>query len=276
MRRKLSGRIKKILDFYFILCLWVFACINVCVLCASLVPVEARRGRCIFWNLGYRRLCTIMWVLEAKPKSSARAASVLDFGAICPAPSQRCCTEDMRRTFRGGLLPKVPWEVKVRHWAEVEKPGPCGRTSVSAPLVKALYSFCLWGHLAQSSLNPEDIGTGPPEDPREASGLVFIAYALNMLLVKGCWVPRPCPGRTIHTQNLWLFLELWVSKNFQKETLATCFELQHSKAIFFLASGVFSLLCFGTHWEREPLEHWKQRRPLVFPSPSRVTWIYSG
>ena len=125
--------------------------------------------------------------------------------------------------------------------------------------------FCLWSYLAQSSLASKCIGTGPQEGQGESSGLVVIACALNMVFVKGHWVPSPHPGRTIHTQNLWLFLEPRVSKTFQKETLETCFELQHSKAIFFLASGVFSLLCFGTHWERRLSEHWKLRRPLMFP-----------
>lgn len=46
--------------------------------------------------------------------------------------------------------------------------------------------------------------------------------------------------------------------------------------IFLNQWGFFSLLCFGTCWKSRTLECWKGRRSLKFPSPSLITWIYSG
>lgn len=55
------------------------------VLLAFLVPAEARRGGCwILWNLGYRWLSAIMWVLGIEPTSSGRTATAFNLWAISP------------------------------------------------------------------------------------------------------------------------------------------------------------------------------------------------
>lgn len=57
------------------LCIWVFACMYICVTCMCLVPTEAGRG---WWILELTDGCwDATWVLELKPRSSVRAASAL-------------------------------------------------------------------------------------------------------------------------------------------------------------------------------------------------------
>lgn len=54
----------------------------VCILCAGLVPVGARRGHQILWNWGYKWLWAIKQVLETKSRASAKVVSALN-----PEPS---------------------------------------------------------------------------------------------------------------------------------------------------------------------------------------------
>ena len=60
-----------------------YACL--CMLCACLVPTEARRGHRLPWNWSYRWLWATVWVLRIEP-ISGRVASVLNCWAISPVP----------------------------------------------------------------------------------------------------------------------------------------------------------------------------------------------
>lgn len=46
------------------------------------LSVQARRGRRLLWVWSYRWLCTAMWLLQTKPRSSARPLSHLDHWVI--------------------------------------------------------------------------------------------------------------------------------------------------------------------------------------------------
>lgn len=53
-------------------------CLHVlCVPCVYLVLMEVKRGSWIHQDWGYRQLCTSMWVLGMKPRSSSRAVRLL-------------------------------------------------------------------------------------------------------------------------------------------------------------------------------------------------------
>jgi hypothetical protein len=58
----------------------------VCVLYAYLISKKHRRRHQILWNQSYGWLQAAMWVLEIELRSSIRAASVFNCGAIILLP----------------------------------------------------------------------------------------------------------------------------------------------------------------------------------------------
>lgn len=50
------------------------------------VPSESRRGSQVPWSWSYRLLWDIVWVLETKLSSSARAGCILNYRLLSPAP----------------------------------------------------------------------------------------------------------------------------------------------------------------------------------------------
>lgn len=89
---------------YFLLGIWVFACMHLCVPCACLMPTAVRRQHPKTWNWSYTWLGDTMGVLRTKLGSSTRVASHLHHGAINPAPislflSSHCCFEKKSKVW---------------------------------------------------------------------------------------------------------------------------------------------------------------------------------
>lgn len=72
--------------YWFLICVHVysrFVCMDTCTSCACSVPQKTRRGHRVLRSWSYGWLWAI-YVLGMKPRSSGRAADVLNHGAISP------------------------------------------------------------------------------------------------------------------------------------------------------------------------------------------------
>ena len=78
---------KKVCLKYF-LCVWMCACMYLCIPHACVVPLKVRRGPRVPWDWSYKWFCAVIWVLEIELWSSRRATSLICW-AISPAPSWR-------------------------------------------------------------------------------------------------------------------------------------------------------------------------------------------